>query len=319
MHPRFSRLRRLTLIVLFSAVEFGFPNAATAAENGSGGVGSQLRSRMREDLLRMNDFFDTMLPGTLAERNIVLKFSPKFSDLRDNEFFRFPFELRYGYSPRVELFGGMSPFTPNPFNSGRDHRWGLGESRLGVRYNLQGKFLRFYDEATLGFEARVPLGQPPLEIIGRYTHLRPFLTTSRKLKWVPDTTFFTNFSYDREVDTPGRSKPMVSKMHITEVGPGILYKPGEFGAFAEYRFRYIDEDLVGTHHAHDSKVGVIWDVPLVRTQRWKLPGKWQVELAYKLNREEGYDRDHGVSARVSWRTSLREVLGVTSGNSEPAK
>ena len=89
-------------------------------------------------------------------------------------------------------------------------------------------------------------------------------------------------------------------------------KPGEFGAFAEYRFRYIDEN-VGSHHAHDSKVGVLWDVPLARTQKWNLPGKWQLELAYKLNREEGFDTDRGVTARVSWRTSLREVLKATQG------
>jgi hypothetical protein len=278
--------------------------------NGDASSGQSLRGRMREDLLRMNEFFDTMLPGTLAEYNIVLKFTPKFSDLRDNEYIRFPLELRYGLTPRWELFGGFTPYIPNPFNDGRDHRWGMGETRLGFRYDLK-NLLRFYDEATVGFETRSPLGRPPLEIIDRYTHLRPFLSAGRKLKLIPDTTFFTNFSYDREVNTPTRKLPMgVSKMHIAEIGPGILYKPGQFGAFAEYRFRYIDQNMYGTHRAHDSKVGVLWDVPLARSQSWRLPGKWQLELAYKFNQEEGYDSDRGVTARVSWRTSLREVLGA---------
>lgn len=261
---------------------------------------------MREDLLRMNDFFDTMLPGTLSEYNIILKFSPKFSDLRDNEYIRYPFELRYGLTPRWELFGGMTPYHPNPFNQGRDHAWGFGEARLGARYNL-GKFLGFFDEATAGFEVRSPLGTPPMEIIGRYTHLRPFLVTSRKLSIIPDTTFFTNFGYDREVDTPTRDQPNMSQTHIAEVGPGLLYKPGEFGAFAAYRYRHITRDT-GSHNAHDNKIGVLWDVPLTRTQRLKLPGKWQLELAYKYNIEEGMDTDQGVTARVSWRTTLREVL-----------
>lgn len=261
---------------------------------------------MREDLLRMNDFFDTMVPGTLSEYNVVLKFSPKFSDLRDNEYIRYPFELRYGLTPRWELFGGMTPYHPNPFNDGRDHRWGFGQIRLGARYNLR-KFLGVFDEATAGFETRTPLGAPPLEIIGRYTHLRPFLTTARKLAFLPDTTLFTNFAYDREVNTPTREHPPVSKMHIAEVAPSILYKPNEFGGFVEYRFRYITQAW-GSHNAHDTKVGVLWDVPLDRTQRLKLPGKFQIELAYKYNREEGYDTDKGVTARVSWRTTLREVL-----------
>jgi hypothetical protein len=306
MQPRFVAARRLA----FFAFLIGSTCTALAAEIG-GEPGSTpvqvLTSRMREELLRMNDFFDTMLPGTLAEQNIILKFTPKFSDLRDNEFIRYPFELRYGYTERLELFGGLTPYTPNPFNRGRDHRWGFGETRVGFRYNL-GKLLGFYDQATAGFEERSPLGRPPLEIIDRYTHLRPFLTTSRKLTLLPDTTFFTNFSYDREVNTPGRERPTVSKMHIAEVAPGLLYKPGEFGAFAEYRFRYIEQNMLGSHNAHDSKVGALWDIPLVRTEKWKLPGKWQVELAYKFNREEGFDDDRGVTARVSWRTSLREVL-----------
>ena len=306
MQPRTAASLGLALLMLaLGAVRSSF--AAETPRDPNATPVQVLTSKMREDLLRMNEFFDTMLPGTLAERNIVLKFNPKFSDLRDNEFIRFPFELRYGRSANLELFGGMTPYTPNPFNRGRDHRWGFGETRLGFRYNL-GKLLHFYDEATAGFETRIPLGRPPLELIGRYTHLRPFLTTSRKLKIVPDTTFFTNFSYDHEVDTPGRSAPEVSMRHVAEVGPGFLYKPGEFGAFGEYRFRYIDEPMIGTHHAHDSKIGLLWDVPLDRTQKWKLPGKWQLELAYKFDREEGYEDDRGVTARVSWRTSLREVL-----------
>lgn len=306
MYPRFAVTLRLALLLL--AIGSVLPTGAAEPQASSGSTPVQvLTSRMREELLRMNDFFDTMLPGTLAEQNIILKFTPKFSDLRDNEFIRYPFELRYGFAPRLELFGGLTPYTPNPFNRGRDHRWGLGETRLGFRYNL-GKLLRFYDEATAGFEERSPLGRPPLEIIDSYTHLRPFLTASRQLSLLPDTTFFTNFSYDREVNTPGRERPLVSKMHIAEVGPGLLYKPGEFGAFAEYRFRYIEQNMIGSHNAHDSKVGVLWDIPLARTEAWKLPGKWQLELAYKFNREEGFEDDRGVTARVSWRTSLREVL-----------
>jgi hypothetical protein len=278
--------------------------SATADES----VPQSLRSRMREDLLRMNEFFDTQLPGTLAEYNVILKFSPKFSDLRDNEFVRYPFELRYGLTPGWEIYGGLTPYHPNPFNDGVNHRWGFGEVKLGARYNI-GKFLHFYDEATVGLEQRSPLGQPPIEIIGQYTHLVPFLTAARKLQSVPDTTFFTYLAYDREVDTPSRgdSTHPVSKMHIIGVAPGLLYKPGEFGYFIEYRYRHITLDR-GSHRAHDHKAGVIWDIPLVRSQRWKLPGKWQLELAYKYNREDGLDTDQGVTARVSWRTSLREVL-----------
>jgi hypothetical protein len=258
----------------------------------------------------MDEIFGTSLPGTLAQYNLVLKFSPKFGDLRDYEFVRYPLELRYGLNDKTEIYGGLTPYHPNPFNGGNAAAWGFGESKIGVRYNF-GRFLWFYDESTIGIEARSPLGKPPIQIIDGYSHLRPFVTASRKLRLIPATSFYTNFSYDREVTTPERASPAgVMEMHVAEIGPGFLYKPGEFGAFAEYRFQFITTDA-HTHHAHNRKVGVLWDVPLKRSQQWKLPGKWQLELAYKFNRETGFDEDRGLTARVSWRTSLREVLDIT--------
>ena len=53
------------------------------------------------------------------------------------------------------------------------------------------------------------------------------------------------------------------------------------------------------------------DMPLSRSKQWNLPGKWQLELGYKVSHEEGRDTNHGFSARVNWRTSVREVLEHT--------
>ncbi len=100
------------------------------------------------------------------------------------------------------------------------------------------------------------------------------------------------------------------RRHIFEVAPGLLFKPGQFGYFAEYRFRHIDEPT-DTRLAHEIQFGTIWDIPLERSAKWNLPGKWQLEVAYRVEHEEGRETDHGVSARVNWRTTLREVLEHT--------
>ena len=60
---------------------------------------------LQERMLRMTEYFDTMLPGVLDEHNLTLHFTPKYSDLRDNEYIRYPLELRYGASLR-DGFGG---------------------------------------------------------------------------------------------------------------------------------------------------------------------------------------------------------------------
>jgi hypothetical protein len=267
--------------------------------------------RMRERVLRMTEFFDTELPGVLEEHNMTLHVRPKFSDIRDFEYMRLPIELRYGLTDQWELQGGIVPFIPNPFNSGVQHKWGAGEGKLGARYDI-GSSLLFFDDTTLGIETRVPLGRPPAELNDHYTHLKPFVATARKLRMWPSTTLYANLSYDRSVDITHRAPPppQVERRNIVEIAPGLLFKPSEFGYFAEYRFRHIRNDF-GWHLAHEVQFGTIWDVPLARTEAWRLPGKWQLELAYKVSHEEGRDTDQGISARVNWRTTLREVLEHT--------
>lgn len=274
----------------------------------SASAGERLRARV----LRMSEFFDTMLPGVLQEHNMTLHVSPKFGDLRDEEYMRLPLELRYGLGHSWELSGGLTPFVPNPINTGRDHRWGPGEAKVGARYDL-GSALYFFDDTTLGFEMRVPLGNPPVEINDHYTHVRPFVSAARTLRIWPDVTFYANLLYDRSIMLTDRGPPppQVIRRNIVEISPGLLYKPGELGYFGEYRWRHIREP--GEWHLeHEVRAGTIWDIPKARTEKWNLPGKWQLELAYKVSHEEGRDTNHGVSARVNWRTSLREVLNHTA-------
>jgi hypothetical protein len=111
------------------------------------------------------------------------------------------------------------------------------------------------------------------------------------------------------MDLTHRDPPPVEvvRRNIIEFAPGLLYKPSEVGYFAEYRIRHLREDH-SSHLAHEVQFGTIWDIPLARSEKWRLPGKWQLELAYKVSHEEGRERDQGVSARVNWRTTLREVL-----------
>lgn len=299
-----------TVVATLLTIGFLLLSGATAAaENPS--TAERVRNQVREQVLRMTDFFDTMLPGVLERHSMTLHLQPKFSDLRDREYIRFPVELRYGLTDRWELLGGIAPFVPNPINRGSDHRWGPGETKLGARYDI-GRSLGFFDDTTVGIETRIPLGRPPVAINDHYTHVKPFVSAARKLQVWPSTTFYINLAYDRSVDLTHRDPPPseVVRQNITEVAPGLLFKPSEIGYFAEYRFRHIRDDA-GWHLAHEVQFGTVWDVPLARTERWNLPGKWQLELAYKVSQEEGRDRDQGVSARVSWRTSLREMLERT--------
>jgi hypothetical protein len=269
------------------------------------------RELVRERVLRLTEYFDTMLPGTLEEHNMTLHFTPKFSDFRDHEFVRYPLELRYGATQNWELSGGLTPFGPNPINGGQDHRWGPGEGKLATRYDL-GHLVPCFDDTTIGVETRVPLGKPPIDLNDHYTHVKPFVSLARTLRIWPDTTLYSNLSYDRSIKLTPREAPPpeVMRRNIIELAPGLLFKPSEMGYFAEYHFRHIAEAR-DNHLGHEVEFGTIWDVPLARTERWNLPGKWQLEFAYKVSHEEGLGMNQGFAARVNWRTTLREVLTKT--------
>jgi hypothetical protein len=300
---------RCSSVSLRIAILAGLSMIAGQAFASSNGTPDLVRS-----VLRMTEFFDTTLPGTLEEHNMTLHFTPKFNDLRRQEYFRLPIELRYGFRRNIELSGGLIPFGANPFNKGRNHRWGPGEAKLGMRYDL-GRKVQFFDDTTVGLETRVPLGNPPVELNDHYTHVKPFVSAARTLLAWPSTTFYANVSYDRSVKLTGRSAPPpeVTRRHIIEVSPGLLFKPAEFGYFIEYRWRHISEPL-GSRLANEIQFGTIWDVPVTRSEKWRLPGKWQLELAYRFSHEQERGNDHGFAARVNWRTTLREVLARTTGS-----
>lgn len=305
--PRPFRFILHAVAPLFALAATAFAESAPPP-NATASAGERLKARV----LRMTEFFDTMLPGVLQEHNLTLHFTPKFSDLRDEEYMRLPFELRYGLGRGWELSGGLTPFVPSPFNRGHDHRWGPGEAKFAGRYDV-GNAVPFFDDTTVGMETRIPLGKPPIELNDHYLHLKPFVSAARSLRAWPDVTFYATISFDRSEEITDREPPPpeVIRRDIFEVAPGLLYKPDELGYFGEYRWRHLRE-TTGWHLEHEIRVGTIWDVPTARSEQWNLPGKWQLELAYEVSHEEGYDTDHGVSARVNWRTSLREVLNHTA-------
>jgi len=274
---------------------------------------------MMEDLLKMREFLDTTIPGTLKKYKLVFSLSPRFADARKGEFIRLPVLLRYGLGDRWEIYGGLTPFCPNPINSGIEHRWGTGEGKLGVRYDW-GHWGKIFDHVTVGVEGRTPLGKPPFDLIDYYTHVIPFINTSRPLPF-EFTTLYTNISYDRSFDTPDRATapqpPDIVRRHVFTITPSILYKPGEFGGFVEYSWRHIEDQVVGTHLGHEIKAGPVWDIPLWRTQSWGLPGKWQVEFSERISFEEGQKTGHGETLRVRWRSTFREVFSKKSYERKP--
>ena len=261
--------------------------------------------KFQQESLKMNEFLDVRLPGGTARKHLVFSFEPKLGDFFRREYVQYPFELRYGVTNSLEAYAGMTPIMANPFIAGPDRRWGFGMAKLGVRYTIAPKHF-YFSKMTFGVEGLAPLGQPPVSLIDHYTHVKPYVTVSRELTMVRHTTFFTTVSYDRVLHTPFHNAipPGVIKKNIFEVAPGLLYKPSQYGAFFEYGWQIVDQHE-GQHLVNSYVIGGLWDIPMERSERWGLPGKWQCELGYRSRNEQGVEPDRGLYARVRWKINLK--------------
>jgi hypothetical protein len=253
---------------------------------------------------RVREVFDLRLPSILEKYRLSLDFEPKIGDLVKRSYVRYPIELRYGLSDRVEIYGGLTPFSPNPFHS-EPSGWGPGFITQGVRYNVMpsGRKLGF-DEITLGTEARIPVGNPPLRLIDQFTHVRPYLTTARYLDSLPHTTLFIYASYDFAQKWVNQVPSSVVQRDVFEVGPALLYKPSEWGLLGQVGFRHITEPD-RTRLGSISRAGGLWDIPESRSRKWGLKGKWQIESALEVETEEGKSTDFGIATRVRWKFDLK--------------
>jgi hypothetical protein len=279
------------------------PVAATA--NAIVATSEYVTHRFNDNSLKMRQVFDMVLPGELGDKSLVLDFEPKLGDFLRREFVRYPIELRYGVAKGWETYGGITPVSPNPFNGGVDHRWGPGMGKLGIRHDLTVLHF-FFDKIAVGAEVLTPLGKPPVQLIDHYVHLRPYITAARTLETFADTTFLLGLSYDRSFNGPQRENipSEVVRRHIWEVAPGLLYKPGQVGYFGQYTYRHLQEPD-GTRLAHEGRAGVIWDLPLERSTKWGLPGKWIIEAGLRATDEEGRKLNVGADVRVRWKIDLR--------------
>ncbi|MDX2185898.1 MAG: hypothetical protein SFV32_03110 [Opitutaceae bacterium] len=253
---------------------------------------------------RVREIFDVNIPGALEKYRLTVNFEPKIGDLVKRRYVRFPIELRYGLNNRTEVYGGLTPFSPNPFHKDRSS-WGLGFFTQGLRYNVLpiGRKLGF-DEITVGAEARIPVGNPPVRLIDQYTHIKPYVTTARYLDSLRHTTLFLSASYDFAQKWENTIPPGIVERDTLEVGPSLLYKPSEWGAFGQVAFRHFtepDRTLLGSI----SRLGGIWDIPEERSTKWGLKGNWRVEMALEVETEDGKSADFGVATRVRWNFDLK--------------
>jgi hypothetical protein len=267
-----------------------------------------LLDRIDDNTLGVRQVFDTVVPGGIGDKNLVLDVEPKLGDFVRKQYVRVPFELRYGLPFAWEVYGGLTPVFPNPLKAGEDHRWSPGLGKLGLRRDFNSEAF-FFEKVVVGFETLSPLGEPPVALIDHYVHLRPYVTGLRSLESsLPHTTLLLSLLYDQAVSCPQRSgvPAGVIKTEMTEIAPGLLYQPSQFGYFLQYGFRYYnDTKPSGQRTGNIGKIGMIWDMPRERSVNWGLPGKWQFEFGVSSESISQEANNTALFLRARWKIDLK--------------
>ena len=293
-----------------------FAGLAAACAVGAAPVPAPPPGPFETRMLRLTELLDTRLPGILGVDGVVLRLQPRLGDLRDREYLRLPFELRRGIAERTELAIGLTPFTANPFRRGPDHRHGLGEVRLEVRRELRlpaGSAWR----ADAGLEARFPLGRPPAALNDGFAHLTPNVALSRPWPGRLGALAYGEVRHDWGLPYPARpaERRAARRRWDATAALGLLYQPAAWGGFVEHHLRRVGEG--GTSFAApESRVGVVWAVPVARSRAFGLPGIWRAEVAYRRvhTSRPGSEFESGLVTRVRWNLGLRSppVTGPVS-------
>ncbi len=280
-----------------------------------------------------DETFDTDLPGTQHKGQWSLRLNPKFGDLLDDPYVRFPVGVKYNFSDYFDAFAEVGTYFPNPFDSGDGS--GIYNLRTGVKYS----WLRIAETAcnlAVGIHADLPTSNPPIEITDGYARYEPYVVVSRQLPNHLDWLTYLNLTYQFVEDTPFRSDPVDPQpKDRVFVRPGVIYYPG--GRFRwsfelEYRTNALDfRDAEGTRplpvgsrppgireanwilafdevHEVMAYPGVTWFPQKAIRDNLFIPGNWDLGLRLDVPIVEETGEDFGVSLRFRWFYDYRKFI-----------
>ncbi|MEM9159363.1 MAG: hypothetical protein AAGB46_09965 [Verrucomicrobiota bacterium] len=255
------------------------------------------------------EFFDTLfnteLPFTSEESDWQLHLSPKFKDIIDEPFIRFPMEMRYGFSPYTEGSIGYTPFIGNPFDS--DPIDSSGYLDLGFKHRAP-TFINDSWELAYGLSARLPVDEIPTDSVrDNFARYQPYAVVSHRFHSKEPWNWYLNLSYDQIDRDPfrlARRDPKPNSLVITR--PGIIFGPkGEWRYSLEYEYK-TDRFDGGESNGHALIPGVTW-FPDHEKRQFPIPGEFDLGLTLRYNiqqlPEDNHRSDLRVSLRVRWRFS----------------
>ena len=271
----------------------------------------QSRYESIEETPSETDLVETQDPKTLE-----FTFSPQFEDAIERDVVRYRFRLKYGITEHLELRGVFVWFTGNPAKSD-EWQTDLSNAGLGIKYKIKQWTGHTGLRSAVGFNYEFPLGNPPEEIVDRYSRYKPYIVFSRFLESNPRIETFLNTTLTFVGDTPFREKPSKKRpYHSLKLTAGGIYNTSIMRYIFEVSYRTTEID-----GGNDNQVfvtpGIVWNIPRESTRF--LPGSWQLSTGVEIpvtNEDENYR----VFAKLKWDFDLfKKKIRLKEGTGESEK
>jgi len=278
--------------------------------------GTDMRPRLGDDELNIDEVFHSHLPTTLERDGLRLSINPRLGDLRKRDHLRVTTRVRYGLTERSELSAGVVPyFSHGQGNVPSFDQHGIASLRFGAKVNLGEPWLAGW-ETGAGFDYEYPTGHPPAELTDGLRHFRPYVSFSHRLEARPDLRVFVGFRLDVVDHTSVMGQ--VPKYWFRESSAGIT------GGWVldRDRLHYTFEASYdttrafgkGTEDVFSIRPGVIWEVP----RRGNRPGRGNWMIGAALNGTFGPGGSSlGASFKLRFNSDLMHFRRVRTAPVEP--
>src|SRR6478736_1631746 len=167
--------------------------------------GAYVSPRLGDDEYLIDEVFQSHLPGTLEKYHLRLSVNPHLGDWEGKDYMRLTTTLRYGLTDRCELSASSNLYFSHGNGDVRAFEdYGAASLKLGAKFNLGHPLFATW-ETAVGADYEFPIGHPPSQLTDGLRHLRPYVTSSHRLKAHPNLRIFIGFRFDyvTETDLPG--------------------------------------------------------------------------------------------------------------------
>ncbi|HUG11629.1 MAG TPA: hypothetical protein VMM36_11475 [Opitutaceae bacterium] len=303
-HATFRGLR-LAALALFGCI---FTAAAVATEPTTPAPASTDPLEARgADEIRIREVFSSHLPGTMAKDAFRASLHPHFGDLDSKDHFRVSTGFRYGATSNLELSAEVNFYTSHGLGdiSFWDEK-GILSVEFGAKLNLGRKILKSWDSA-IGFDAIIPLDDPPMELTDGLKHFDPYVTFSKRLQSRPNVRLFWGVGLDlvQKTSFPGVLGDNQLDDDSVHASAGFVFDRN----YLHYTFETLvattrgigetDEDLLVL------RPGIIWEVPSFRDRTRR--SNWMVGFGGKVS--IGPDgTDYGGSMKLRYNLDLKDLF-----------